>query len=68
MHGRRLTLQQIHSLSPTQRAERVAELLAKAVAIRLAQEAANAQSGQIQTRNADSSPAATTTVALRKSA
>lgn len=42
MLGRRLTLQQIHSLSPTQRAERVAELLAKAVAIRLAQ-AANVQ-------------------------
>ncbi len=39
MHGRRLTLAQIHALSPAQRAERVAELLAKAVAIRLAQTA-----------------------------
>jgi hypothetical protein len=35
MHARRLTLQQIHSLSPAQRAERVAELLASAVARRL---------------------------------
>ncbi len=37
MLGRRLTLAQIHALSPAQRAERVAELLAKAVAIRLGQ-------------------------------
>jgi hypothetical protein len=45
MHGRRLTLAQIHALSPAQRAERVAELLAKAVAIRMAQ-ASSAQAQQ----------------------
>lgn len=45
MLGRRFTLAQIHALSPAQRAERVAELLAKAVAIRLAQ-ASSAQTQQ----------------------
>lgn len=35
MTSRRLTLQQIHAMSPAQRAERVAELLASAVARRI---------------------------------